>query len=99
MASTGYELSPEADKDIEAIYDYSTAAFCADQAAAYLTRIHEICTALQDNPELGRTRPEIRAGLHSLPMENRIIFYRPLSPRVRIVRILHASRDLPKFFG
>lgn len=99
MSSQGYELSHEADQDIESIYDYSVTEFGLDQAAAYLSRIHEHCTHLQNHPELGRARPEIRAGLYSLPIDRHIIFYRPTQPRVRIVRILHASRDLPRFFG
>ncbi len=49
-------------------------------------------------PMTGRERGEIRIGLRSVIKENHVVFYRIVKSRVRIVRILHGSRDLPKYF-
>lgn len=92
-----YELSIEADQDIDAIFDYSLEQFGVDQAVAYVSGFDDAFTQLLDNPDLGSKRPEIRKGLRSLVRESHIVFYRVLKDRIRIVRILHASRDLPKF--
>ena len=50
-----------------------------------------------DNPKSGRERFEIRMGLRSIVQNSHVIFYRILKDRIRIVRILHGSRDLPSF--
>ncbi|MBR9910117.1 MAG: type II toxin-antitoxin system RelE/ParE family toxin [Gammaproteobacteria bacterium] len=92
-----YELSVEADRDIEDIFDYTAEEFGLDQAVAYVNAFDDVFVELLDNTELGRRRPEIREGLRSIAKESHIIFYRILKDRIRIIRILHGSRDLPKF--
>ncbi len=93
-----YELSQEADKDLEDIFDYTVDKFGLDQAIAYVSGFEYVFINLSDNPELGRTREEIREDLRSLVKESHVIFYRILKGRIRIVRILHCSRDVIKFF-
>jgi toxin ParE1/3/4 len=92
-----YELSPEADQDLEEIFDYTEREFGFDQAIEYLSGFDGILAKLLHNPELGKEREEIREGLRSLLKEKHAIFYRILGNRIRIVRILHASRDLRTF--
>lgn len=53
---------------------------------------------LCNTPLKGRARPEIREGLRSHIQESHIVFYRLIKDRIRIVRILHGSRDLPQNF-
>lgn len=91
-----YELSADADKDIEDIFDYTAEKFGLDQAVTYVNTFDDVFTDLLNNPELGRRRPEIRQGLRSIAHESHTIFYRVLKDRIRIVRILHGSRDLLK---
>jgi toxin ParE1/3/4 len=92
-----YELSVEADKDIEAIFDYTLDEFGMDQAVVYVSGFDDSFAQLLDNPELGSMRSEIRKGLRSVVKESHIVFCRVLKDRIRIVRILHGSSDLPKF--
>ncbi len=93
-----YELSLEADSDLEDIFDYTHKEFGFDQAVKYLTDLEDLFFKLAMQPEIGRKRPEIKIGLLSFPQESHIIFYRILSNKIRIVRVLHGSRDLPRFF-
>ena len=93
-----YELSSEADRDISDIFDYTENEFGLDQAVAYVSAFDECFSQLLDNPELGRSRDEIRGNLRSLNYESHVVFYRILKDHIRIVRILHGSRDLPKHF-
>lgn len=92
-----YELSQEADKDLEDIFDYTVDKFGTDQAIAYVSSFEDVFIRLADNPETGRTRGEIRADLRSFVKESHVIFYSILKGRIRIVRILHCSRDVIKF--
>ncbi|HHZ83589.1 MAG TPA: hypothetical protein EYN60_06230, partial [Nitrospirales bacterium] len=52
---------------------------------------------LIENPKFGKAREEIRAELRSLVWEQHVVFYRMIEDHIRIVRILHGSRDVRKF--
>ncbi len=92
-----YELSQEADNDLVDIFDYSTAQFGTDQAIKYLNELDQVFQLLCDNPKLGRPRNEIRKELRSITHQSHVVFYRILKDHIRIVRVLHASRDVVKF--
>ena len=92
-----YELSLEADKDLEEIFDYSVAQFGVEQAVKYLGKFETVFENLCSNPRAGRVRNEIRKGLRSVSNESHIVFYRVLIDRLRIVRVLHSSRDIGRF--
>jgi toxin ParE1/3/4 len=92
-----YELSLAADSDIEKIFDYTEQEFGFDQALKYITELDNIFTDLVKSPELGRKRDEIKFGLISIVQESHVIFYRVLEDRIRIIRILHVSRDIKIF--
>ena len=91
-------LSEAADVDLEEIFDYTNREFGLDQAVSYVSAFDLSFYALLQKPEIGRERPEIREGLRSLVKDRHVIFYRVLEDHIRIVRVLHGSRDLPTFF-
>lgn len=93
-----YELSIEADQDISDIFDYTEREFGLDQAVAYVSAFDECFSQLLENPQLGRERQEILKELRSISHEAHVVFYRVLIDRIRIVRVLHGSRDLPRHF-
>ena len=92
-----YVLSTVAEEDIGAIYDYTLSEFGENQAVKYLTGLEQKYLTLIDQPKLGRKREEIRSELRSLVYEKHVIFYRIMKESIRIIRVLHGSRDLPKF--
>ena len=98
MAIPFYKLSPEADRDLEDIFYYTEREFGFNQAIEYLSGFDGLFGKLVNSPELGKEREEIRKGLRSLLKEKHVVFYRILGNRIRIVRILHGSRDLRTFF-
>jgi toxin ParE1/3/4 len=91
-----YELSQEADNDLQDIYDYTEDKFGTDQAIAYLLGLEELFELLCTQPHTGRMRNEIRKGLRSSSYISHIVFYRVVEKSIRILRVLHASRDIPK---
>lgn len=93
-----YVLSVEADADLGEIFDYTEQEFGIEQAATYLSELEIILLALVVNPKSGRERNEIRAGLRSMIFNSHVIFYRICDDHLRVVRVLHGSRDFPKFF-
>jgi len=92
-----YELTLEADNDLQDIYDYTAEQFGAEQATKYLMGLEDLFYILCHHPQSGRMRNEIRKGVRSISYVSHIVFYRVIERHIRIVRILHASRDLPKF--
>ncbi len=95
---SSYELSSEADQDISDIFDYTEVEFGLDQAVSYVSAFDACFAQLIENPELGRERGEIREALRSIASGSHTVFYRIFKDHIRIVRILHGSRDLPKHF-
>lgn len=92
-----YKLSPEADNDIEDIFDDTEYECDLQKAIAYTSQFHTAFTHLAHSPELGKTRGEIKAGLRSLIQNKHVVFYRILNNHIRIVRVLHSHSDMPRF--
>ena len=92
--SKSWHLSAEADNDLEDIFDYGLQMFGLDKAVEYVSSFDELFELLAQNPELGRTRNEIKEGLRSIIKESHVVFYRLTDNQLRIVRILHGSRDV-----
>jgi len=93
------EFSEAADLDLVDIHAYTTFKFGQAQADDYLLGMEVLFLSLTSNPMQGRERNEIKMGLRGIPYVAHVVFYRILPDRVRIVRVIHASRDLPKHLG
>ena len=93
-----YILSENADADIDAIFDYTESEHGFNQAVKYLSDLESVFQKLIISPEIGRKRDEVKTGLYSLPEQQHIVFYRILKNHIRIVRVLHGSKDIPKNF-
>lgn len=92
-----YILSEKTKEDIDSIYDYGHQKFGKDQALNYLIELRSYFEFLLKNPNIGKQRDEIKEGLFSFPYSWHIIFYCIFKNHIRIVRVLHGSRDLRKF--
>lgn len=93
-----YVLSIEADADLEEIFDYTNLHFGEKQAVAYLMDLEAVFNQLILEPEIGRKRKEIKEGLFSITQQKHVIFYRILEDCIRVVRVLHGRKDLPRNF-
>mgnify|MGYP006201600725 FL=1 len=92
-----YILSQRTEEDINSIFDFGYQKFGKEQALNYLIELRSYFELLVENPNIGKHRNEIREGLYSFPFASHIIFYRIFPRHIRIVRVLHGSRDLRKF--
>ena len=84
---------PRAKIDLIEIWDY-IADDSEVRADAFIDRIDQKFRTLAQRPLIGRLRDELAVGLRSFPVGRYVIFYRPLSNGVEIVRVLHSARDL-----
>jgi toxin ParE1/3/4 len=78
----GYLLSTAADHDLEEIFDHTLEEFGLDQAIKYISEFEPVFGQPVKNPEIGRNRNEIKAGLRSFPKESHIVFYRILHDHI-----------------
>lgn len=93
-----YELSKEADTDLENIFDYTTDKFGFEQAVSYVSDLEDAFIQLSSHPQSGKDRSEIKQELRSIIKGSHTVFYRIMQNNIRIVRVLHTSRDVIRFF-
>lgn len=87
-----------AEADLFEIWDY-IAADRVSAADRVIAEFNQKFLLLAANPELGRERSELSAGIRSLTFNNYVIFYRAIPSGIEIVRILHGARHIEDFLG
>ena len=53
---------------------------------------------LAEFPGLGQPREELGKSLRSFPIGEYLLFYRPITDGIQLIRVLHGRRDLRKLF-
>lgn len=91
-------LSEDAARDLDDAWDYIAHEESVSVADGILREIGKTYGLLSAWPLLGRKRDKLSPGIRSLPVNPYIIFYRITEDVVRIVRILHQSRDTDLVF-
>jgi toxin ParE1/3/4 len=71
----------------------------AERADRVVDRIVATADLLAERPLSGRERRDISRGLRSFAVPPFVIFYRPLTGGVRVMRVVHGHRDLPRALG
>ncbi len=87
------ELSIEAERDIDNILDYTLVTFGPTQAEDYYLSLRGCFELIAENPEIGRTRPEVAPGLRSYSHRSHVIYYEVRDDHLLIVRVLHQRMD------
>jgi toxin ParE1/3/4 len=91
--------SADALYDLTEIWAYY-AAIAAPQTDDKIIRgIHNVCRRLENHPLSGRARDEVRPNLRSLVAGSYVVFYRPATDALEIVRVLHGRRDIDRIFA
>ena len=94
-----YLLTDRADEDLFEISLYLARQGSIETAERFIKVVHEKFALLADNPGIGRQREELAPALRSIPQGKHVIFYRPVSEGILVVRVLHGSRDANRAFG
>lgn len=94
-------ISPRAKADIRAIWTYLALESGREEVAdRVVDSLNRTFIRLRHSPSLGRDRKDdLRQGLRSHPSGRYLVFYRVDNGTVRIVRVLHGSRDIPAILG
>lgn len=86
------ELTPRAEKDLEAIWNYSFRQFGIVQADEYIGRLGAVFDVLARH-DVGARRAELGDNIYSLPVEQHMIYFVPAHSIVTVIRILSQSQD------
>lgn len=94
---------PEVFRTSQAHRDVTEVAFRIAQenpkaADDWLELIDKKCRTLARMPEMGRKRFDLAPDLRSFAVGNFVIFYRPGSDGIQVIRVLHGARDIPTLF-
>ena len=83
------ELRPAAEEDLESIAEDNPS-----RAVTFVQELREKCRVLAEMPKSAPARPELGEDIRSRPAGNYVIYYRPVSGGVEIIRILHGRREV-----
>lgn len=87
------EITPRAKADIVDIFQYSKATWGIGKARTYANDMRRRMKALAAGTLSGQQADEIATGLRRQVSGAHVIWFRRDAGRVRIIRILHQSRD------
>ena len=90
-------ISEQATHDLEDIWLY-IANDSPQVADRFLDSVLEQCQLFCSSPEMGRVREDLLPGTRSFSIKRYVLFYRVVSSKVEIVRILSGYRDLESLF-
>ncbi len=94
-------IRPRADRDVDEIADYLFEQANFNTALRFLEELHRTLALIAANPEMGRLckvpHPKLamaRVFRVSARFAAYLIFYRPVSEGIDVLRVLHGSREL-----
>jgi len=92
-------ISPEALADLNAAWDY-LAERNRSAADQFLDDFYTAATRHAAFPLSGRSRDDLRPGLRSFVVGRRhVAFFLPDGDTIRVVRVLHGSRDVDQIMA
>ena len=84
---------PQARNDLVGIADY-IARDSLDAAMRWLDRMDQRLALLASQPEMGERRPEIDPDISSFVAGAYVLYFRPRTDGIELVRVLHSARDI-----
>ena len=85
---------PEAEADIEAIWDYTIEIWGRDQANFYIREIRAVIEAVADGRRPSVVAQGVRTGYRKVQIARHVAFLRESAEVVEVVRVLHERMDV-----
>ena len=87
--------TPLSRRDIKEIgHDLARESGSRAIALRFLDLIATKCDRYAEHPELGEACPALAPLVRRFPVGSYIVYYRPISGGIELLRILHGSRDI-----
>ena len=95
-----YELTTEAQADLEEIADYIAQEASVQRAILVLKEFHDAFCKLSDMPGMGHFREDLLNKKYKFwTVYSYVIAYRWEVTPIQIIAIVHGARNLDAFFG
>jgi toxin ParE1/3/4 len=97
-------VRPAADRDLDDQAEYLTAHQNLETGLRFYRAAEETFNLLAAQPKMGKPaecRSPLLAGMRMFPLKQfprHLVFYRPLTDGIEIVRVLHGARDIESLF-
>lgn len=92
-------FTPEAEADLNDLFDFIAGRSSQERALRYIARIERTCMSLRTLPERGTLREDLRPGLRVIGFERRVLIaFQVRSGSVAIIRILYGGRSVELAF-
>jgi toxin ParE1/3/4 len=91
-----YDLSPRARADLREIWNYTRDRWSVEQADRYIRELNRTFATIAHDPRRGRPCDDIRPGYRKYRVGAHMIFFRSVSARVEVIRVLHQSMDFER---
>ncbi len=92
-------LADEAKSDLAGIYVYSRENWGVTQARAYMLSLRSVLKRLAAEQIAGVAAHGIRPGLRRQTAGSHVIWFRMEPNLLRVIRVLHQSRDAGRWMG
>ncbi len=98
MARSRVVLSLDAERDLDALFEWIVIDSGVDRAEAVLMRIDQTLDVLAATPRIGRIRRDLDGEPRTFAVWPWVIVYEPQagSPGIVVWRIIDGRRDLPR---
>jgi toxin ParE1/3/4 len=90
-------FSPSSLKDLQQILEY-IARDKPGAALRHVERLEAECWMLAKNPEMGTLHNDLLPNLRAWSVGRYVVFFRPESDGIDVVRVVHGARDFPSLF-
>lgn len=95
-----YELTPEAQRDLDAIAEYIAIEATVERAIRVLRDFREAFRKLGDMPGMGHFREDLLDQRYKFwSVYSYVVVYRWNIKPIQIIAIVHGARDLDAFLG
>lgn len=84
-----YRLTPAAQRDVEAIFEYTQSRWGVKQAADYVRALGLHCSELATSPRRAAACDDIRPGYRRSVLRQHVIYFRIEPYGIAVIRILH----------
>lgn len=92
------QFSEPALEDLDDIWRY-LAQRGSENVTRFITRLDDVFSLLDDFPQIGRERNDLRSGIRSYVYQRYVVLYRQVEEDVLIEAIIRGDRDIEGMFG
>jgi len=93
-----FNLTPRGKRDLQATWNYTVRVWGEKQANKYVTELYERFGWLAEQPEIGKSRSDIKEGYYCFLHGSHVIFYTLNDNSINIIGVPHQSMDTIAYF-